>query len=98
MRKTKNDIKENYEIQIFENKELGNIRVVMINSIPYFFGVDVATLLLYERPSKAVSDNCKGVLTQDTLKNKGGYPEKLITEGDMYRLIVNKLYPLSRTF
>lgn len=88
MRRTGNDSKHNYEIQNFQNKELGNIRVVMINSIPYFFGVDVATLLLYERPSKAVSDNCKGILTQDTLKNKGGYPEKLITEGDMYRLIV----------
>ena len=76
------------EIEIFENDELGSIRAVIIKGIPYFFGIDIATALLYERPSKAVSDNCKGILTQDTLKNKGGYPEKLITEGDMYRLIV----------
>lgn len=84
----KKESKENKEIKTFENKDLGNIRVVLINDIPYFFGVDVATLLLYERPSKAVSDNCKGILIQDTFKNKGGYLEKLITESDMYRLIV----------
>lgn len=83
----KNETKNN-GIQVFENNDLGNVRVVLIDGIPYFFGVDVATSLLYERPSKAVSDNCKGVLIKDTFKNKGGYPEKLITEGDMYRLIV----------
>lgn len=76
------------EIEIFENDEFGSVRVVTIKGVPYFFGIDIATALLYERPSKAVSDNCKGILTQDTFKNKGGYPEKLITEGDMYRLIV----------
>lgn len=76
------------EINIFENEQLGKIRTVMIDNTPYFFGNDVATALLYERPSKAVSDNCKGVLTLDTIKNNGGYPEKLISEGDMYRLIV----------
>ena len=76
------------EIQVFENSELGKVRVTMIDGIPYFFGVDIATALLYERPSKAISDNCKGILTKDTFKNKGGYPEKLIPEGDMYRLVV----------
>ena len=43
---------------------------------------------MYERPSKAVSDHCKGILTLDTIKNAGGYPEKLIPEGDIYRLVV----------
>lgn len=76
------------EIQVFENSELGKVRVTMIDGNPYFFGVDIATALLYERPSKAISDNCKGILTKDTFKNKGGYPEKLIPEGDMYRLVV----------
>ena len=76
------------EIQVFENSELGKVRVTMIDGIPYFFGVDIATALLYERPSKAISDNCKGILTKDTFRNKGGYPEKLIPEGDMYRLVV----------
>lgn len=76
------------ELQIFKNPEFGQVRMTEINGKPYFFGVDVATALEYARPSKAVSDHCKGVLTQDTFKNSGGYPEKLIPEGDVYRLIV----------
>ena len=37
---------------------------------------------------KAVSDNCKGVLVEDSFKNNGGYAEPLIPEGDIYRLII----------
>lgn len=78
----------NKEICIFNNPEFGEVRTVVIDSEILFFGVDVATALSYARPSKAVTDNCKGVLTEDTIKNGGGYPEKLIKEGDVYRLIV----------
>lgn len=76
------------EIKIFNNPEFGKIRMVFVSGKEYFYGSDVATALKYERPSKAVSDHCKGVLTLDSIKNDGGYPEKLIPEGDMYRLIV----------
>lgn len=76
------------EIMTFSNNEFGEIRTVTIDGKEYFYGVDVATSLLYKRPSKAVTDNCKGVLTEDTIKNAGGYPELLITEGDVYRLII----------
>ncbi|NBH24654.1 hypothetical protein D3Z60_02320 [Lachnospiraceae bacterium] len=75
-------------IQIFNNPEFGEIRTVTINEKEYFYGVDVANALLYKRPSKAVTDNCKGILNQDTIKNAGGYPELLIPEGDVYRLII----------
>ncbi len=76
------------EMIIFSNPEFGKIRMVVVSGKEYFYGNDVATALKYERPSKAVSDHCKGVLTLDSIKNEGGYPEKLIPEGDMYRLIV----------
>lgn len=76
------------EIQIFNNPEFGEIRTVTIEEKEYFYGVDVANALLYKRPSKAVTDNCKGILNQDTFKNAGGYPELLIPEGDVYRLII----------
>ena len=75
-------------IQIFNNPDFGQVRTVTINEKDYFYGVDVATALAYERPSKAVSDHCKGILTWDTIKNAGGYPEKLILIGDVCRLIV----------
>lgn len=75
-------------IQIFNNPEFGDIRTVTIEGKDYFYGVDVANALLYKRASKAVTDNCKGILDQDTIKNAGGYPELLIPEGDVYRLII----------
>ena len=76
------------EIQIFNNPEFGDIRTVTVEGKEYFYGVDIANALLYKRPSKAVTDNCKGILNQDTIKNAGGYPELLIPEGDVYRLII----------
>lgn len=75
-------------VQTFNNPLLGNLRTVIINEKEYFFGVDIAVSLMYKRPRKAVTDNCKGILTEDTIKNDGGYPELLIPEGDIYRLII----------
>ena len=76
------------EMQIFNNPEFGQIRTVIIEEKEYFYGVDVANALLFKRPNKAITDNCKGILNQDTIKNAGGYPELLIPEGDVYRLII----------
>jgi prophage antirepressor-like protein len=76
------------DIQVFSSEEFGQIRTVTIEGKDYFYGVDIAEALMYKRPKKAVTDNCKGVLTQDTIKNKGGYLEPLIPEGDIYRLII----------
>lgn len=75
-------------IQIFNNPILGDLRTVIVNGKEYFFGVDIASMLMYKRPRKAVSDNCKGVLVEDSFKNNGGYAEPLIPEGDIYRLII----------
>lgn len=75
-------------IQIFPSEEFGSIRMIVIKGTEYFFGVDIATALQYKRARKAITDNCKGVLVQDTIKNDGGYPEPLIPLGDVYRLIV----------
>lgn len=75
------------ELMIFNNEEFGNVRMVEIDGKPYAVGIDVAEMLEYERPSKAVSDHCKGVLKWDGLK-VGGYPIKLIPQGDIIRLVV----------
>ena len=86
------------KMEIFKNEEFGEVRTVVIDGKPYFYGVDIAKSLGYERPSKAISDNCKGILTQDTIKNAGGYPEKLISEGDIYRLIMKSKLPNAQKF
>lgn len=74
------------ELMIFNNEEFGNVRMVEIDGKPYAVGTDVAEMLEYERPSKAVSDHCKSVLKWDGLK-VGGYPIKLIPQDDIIRLI-----------
>lgn len=36
------------ELQIFQNKEFGNVRVIEINGEPWFVGKDVAEALGYQ--------------------------------------------------
>lgn len=45
------------EIQIFNNKEFGNIRTVNIDGEPWFVGKDVANALGYSNNRKAISDH-----------------------------------------
>lgn len=75
------------EIQIFNNPEFGQLHTITIDGKEYFFGIDVASALLYKRPRKAVIDHCKGVLSQDGgILSQDGDP--IIPEGDVYRLII----------
>lgn len=48
------------ELRIFNNPELGQVRMVMIDDKPYFVGNDVARILEYSRPNDAITANCKG--------------------------------------
>lgn len=75
-------------LRIFENPELGEVRMVMIDEKPYFVGNDVAKILEYSRPSDAVSANCKGAVMYRIPTPGGMQNAKVIPEGDMYRLIV----------
>lgn len=75
-------------LQIFENDELGKVRMLEIDGKPYAVGVDVARALGYAIPHKAVRDNCKGVLTWNILTDGGKQEVLIIPEGDIYRLII----------
>lgn len=76
-------------LNIFSNKEFGDIRIVMIDGEPWFVGKDVATALGYSNPRKAIADHVdsedKGVTKCDTL---GGIQElTIINESGVYALI-----------
>lgn len=74
-------------LQIFNNPEFGQVRVVEINGKEYAVGIDVAKSLEYANPSKAVIQHCKGI-TKLGIPSDGGIQEtNIITEGDIYRLI-----------
>lgn len=44
-------------LQIFNNQQFGQIRVVEFQNQPYFAGIDVANILGYENPQKALRDH-----------------------------------------
>lgn len=75
-------------IKIFENKEFGEIRTVIIDGKFYAVGLDVAKALGYAKPGQAVIDHCKGIRKLG-MPSEGGIQEtNCIPEGDMYRLVV----------
>lgn len=76
------------ELRIFNNPELGQVRMVMIDDKPYFVGNDVARILEYSRPNDAITANCKGAVIYRIHTPGGMQNAKVIPEGDMYRLIV----------
>ena len=45
------------KLKIFENPEFGSIRTVEVDGEPYFVGKDVAEVLGYVNPSKALDDH-----------------------------------------
>ena len=43
-------------MQVFKNEEFGEVRTLFIKNEPWFVGKDIAEILGYERPTKAVQD------------------------------------------
>ena len=88
------------ELQVFKNDEFGSIRTVIIENESWFVGKDVAEVLGYTNPSKALSDH---VDTEDKLNNetllslgqRGGW---LINESGLYSLILSSKLPSAKKF
>jgi prophage antirepressor-like protein len=81
----------------FENQE---VRTVLINNEPYFVGKDVAKILGYSNPQKAIRvhvyEEDKGRTKIDT---PGGIQEVvLINESGLYSLILSSKLPTSKKF
>ena len=90
----------NNEIEIFKNEEFGQIRTMLINNEPYFVGKDVAEILGYANPQKAirthVDNEDKGVNEMDT---PGGKQEIIvINESGLYSLMLSSKLPNSKKF
>lgn len=91
----------NNELTIFNNKEFGQVRTLMINNEPYFVGKDVAEALGYGNTRQAlktnVDDEDKGVHTVDTLK--GGKQEMIvINESGVYSLVFSSKLKEAKRF
>ena len=75
-------------LQIFNNQEFGEIRMMVVDGKPYAVGVDVARALEYAKPSQAVIDHCKGIRKLGIPSAGGTQETNIIPEGDILRLIV----------
>lgn len=87
-------------VQVFENAEFGRVRTIEVKGSPYFVGKDVAEILGYSNPRKAIGDHVdeedKGVTKCDTL---GGEQEvTVINESGLYSLILSSKLPTAKKF
>lgn len=88
------------EIQVFSNSELGEVRTTVIDGEVMFVGKDVADILGYTNPRKALNDHVededKGVTKCDTLG--GSQDLTVINESGLYSLILSSKMPNAKKF
>lgn len=88
-------------VTVFENKDFGKVRTADIDNKIYFCGSDVAKALGYAQTAKAVREHCKsdGCLFQTVIDSLGREQKvKFISEGNVYRLIIQSKLPSAERF
>lgn len=87
-------------IKIYENIEFGKIRVEEIGQDPWFVGKDIAEILGYANPLKAirehVDDEDKGM--NETVTPGGRQQMVIINESGLYSLILSSKLPKAKEF
>lgn len=86
-------------LQVFKNLEFGSVRTLVIDDVPYFVGKDVAEILGYSNPHKALRDH---VDEEDRTVNESftvnGTKGILINESGLYSLILSSKLPAAKKF
>ena len=87
-------------IKIFENPEFGSIRTVEQNGEPWLVGSDVAKVLQYTNPAKAIRDHvdCDDKLTERIVLSGQNREAIFINESGLYRLILSSKLPTAKKF
>lgn len=85
-------------VKTFVNEEFGSVRTIEENGRVMFCGKDVALALGYRRPKDAITAHCKGAVKRRLLTNGGAQEMKMISEGDVYRLISHSRLPSAEKF
>ena len=88
------------ELRIFQNAEFGLVRSTMIGGEPFFVGKDVAEILGYADPNKAIAihvdeEDKLNDKTASSLGQRGGW---LINESGLYGLIISSKLPAAKRF
>ena len=87
------------EMMIFNNPEFGSVRTVCIDGEPWLVGKDVALILKYTNPQKAIRDH---VDPEDRTVNESftvnGTMATLINESGFYSLVLSSKLPTAKKF
>lgn len=88
------------KMQVFSHETFGDIRTIMINDTSWFVGKDVACILGYADPNKALSmhvdpEDKLNDKTALSLGQRGGW---LINESGLYNLVLSSELPKAREF
>lgn len=89
------------ELQIFKSNEFGEIRTIEINNEPYFVGKDIANILGYGEPNKAIvrhvdeDDRTKHPIMDELGRLQQTY---VINESGLYSLMLFSKLPTAKRF
>lgn len=88
------------KIKIFKNPQFGSIRTMTQDNEPWFVGKDVAELLGYANPSKALADHVddEDKLNNESLSSLGQRGGWIINESGLYSLILSSKLPTAKEF
>lgn len=87
-------------VELFNNREFGDLRVVEENGRTMFCGKDVAAALGYVNTKDALSRHCHGVAKHYPIIDSLGREQqaRFIAEGDVLRLIVSSKLPQAQAY
>ena len=89
------------QIQIFKNKQFGQLEVLTVDGKPYFPATECATVLGYANPQEAIRKHCKkdGCVNHSVIDRlKRNQEKRYISEGNLYRLIIRSKLPAAERF
>ena len=89
------------KIKIFENKEFGRVRTVIIDGEPWFVGKDVAVILGYSKPRNAIAMHvdCDDKKVAPIQGDLGGTQQMtIINESGIYSLIMSSKLSKAKEF
>lgn len=91
---------ENNQVQVFNNVEFGDVRVIMQGEQPWFVGKDVASMLGYSNTAKAIlvhvdEDDKAGIPFWDGRQTRKNI---FINESGLYSLILGSKLPSAKAF
>lgn len=81
------------KLQVISHPQFGQLSVIIIDGKEYFKAKECAQMLGYSNLNDAIARHCKGVVKRDLPSKSGKQTFNLISEGDLWRLIIRSKLP-----